>query len=1100
MKCFYQQGSLKSLSLITLFSCLSFLLSGCPEDVTAVDVGVNIEADQIVDEQDQDVDSGCVADEDCSRDQYCLIEADNDLGECVDGCKVSPVDTCTRPGSRKVCDLESRECVLSCELNSDCYDDQYCNEGLCQTGCRLDSDEGSSDNCPSTDFGPQYCDEETRSCEQGGVCCDLDDECSISPVRACEQVGGEILLGVLSCEPNPCRALCSRDEQCPDGDFCADFGRCAPGCRTQDPQGCPANLTCHPERNECVNLLCEEDSACPDWQYCAFEGRCRDGCREGLCPEGLSCGDDHVCRETCATNNDCGEGQYCDETQQRCRQTCDPATHQGCADGEACIEGQCQTACADDAYELLGDQTAETAPYVEWLLGEEGGVRASGIQTRRLCVGDQDWLKLSINDNERIEVLIDSRPSSGPLDVKLMDAEQNVLASNQPWVVNDQIRYPSRGQGLSAGDYFIQITGTSQIEMHPYQIEVKVAPQQQACFSDRNDPSDDNVAGSQQIGLTPALRFSEQARGDLCFGDRDLYCFPMSISDGLSVFVDTPLDCDPLSVQLASSAVFALASNDFVGYETQDGQIGEDGLTHYELVVDPETQSFTNDEWCINVSTQGSCEGYELSASFSRRQLVCSDLREPNNSVNQALRLDDDGPLADGTGLIPANQDMHLNENLFLCQGDRDIFSVNSSSGDAWRAWLIDDSDPEDEPLRGRGQLVGELKIRFINADGIVVGDSASINPRSEDPMADLQYATAVSASDEPLFIEVFGLDDSAGPYQLYLRRVPSDGACSQDVNEPSSRDDELNPVSQLRPESEQRLAINNGYLCDEEGGFDEDWFTFEIPQNNTRLCLNSTFRHSAGNINIELFESVDATVGDFCTSHADCRTEQANSSCISNRCRTPRARANSLDDGEILHFTGLETQAGRYYARVYSPEPVENTYQLNVTMVPPSSECQDDVHEGSSGNNRAQDATRFGSGRIELCDTWLCETERSQGDWYEIVVPASAHRTVHVAFESQQGRLTLSAQDTSNINSQLVDSPRSQSRNVHCINILAGIRPATVKLHIAGDTFNLNQNRLDYILRVVPTDLLANSRGSCDLLNNGLFTEASWPLLDLRE
>ena len=265
-------------------------------------------------------------------------------------------------------------------------------------------------------------------------------------------------------------------------------------------------------------------------------------------------------------------------------------------------------------------------------------------------------------------------------------------------------------------------------------------------------------------------------------------------------------------------------------------------------------------------------------------------------------------------------------------------------------------------------------------------------------------------------------------------------------------------------------------------------------------MCLNSTFRHSAGNINIELFESVDATVGDFCTSHADCRTEQANSSCISNRCRTPRARANSLDDGEILHFTGLETQAGRYYARVYSPEPVENTYQLNVTMVPPSSECQDDVHEGSSGNNRAQDATRFGSGRIELCDTWLCETERSQGDWYEIVVPASAHRTVHVAFESQQGRLTLSAQDTSNINSQLVDSPRSQSRNVHCINILAGIRPATVKLHIAGDTFNLNQNRLDYILRVVPTDLLANSRGSCDLLNNGLFTEASWPLLDLRE
>ena len=129
-------------------------------------------------------------------------------------------------------------------------------------------------------------------------------------------------------------------------------------------------------------------------------------------------------------------------------------------------------------------------------------------------------------------------------------------------------------------------------------------------------------------------------------------------------------------------------------------------------------------------------------------------------------------------------------------------------------------------------------------------------------------------------------------------------------------------------------------------------------------------------------------------------------------------------------------------------------------------------------------------AGRIELCDTWLCDTERAQGDWYEIVVPASAQRTVHVAFETQQGRLTLSALDASNLDGETVDSPRSQSRNVHCINIAAGARPATVKLHVAGDTFNINQNRLDYV-RVVPTNLGSNSRGACDLLSNGLFTEA---------
>ena len=89
---------------------------------------------------------------------------------------------------------------------------------------------------------------------------------------------------------------------------------------------------------------------------------------------------------------------------------------------------------------------------------------------------------------------------------------------------------------------------------------------------------------------------------------------------------------------------------------------------------------------------------------------------------------------------------------------------------------------------------------------------------------------------------------------------------------------------------------------------------------------------------------------------------------------------------------------------------------------------------------------------------------------------------------------------DASNINGEIVDSPRSQSRNVHCINIIAGVRPATIQLQVAGDTFNINQNRLDYLLRVVPTNLFTNSRGACDLLNNGLFTEAIWPTLDLRD
>ena len=224
----------------------------------------------------------------------------------------------------------------------------------------------------------------------------------------------------------------------------------------------------------------------------------------------------------------------------------------------------------------------------------------------------------------------------------------------------------------------------------------------------------------------------------------------------------------------------------------------------------------------------------------------------------------------------------------------------------------------------------------------------------------------------------------------------------------------------------------------------------------------------------------------------------QVSSSCINRRCRAPLARANSLDDGELIHFSSLETQAGRYYARVYSPEPVENNYQLAVTLVPPSDTCDPDTHEGATGNNRPQDATQFGSGRVEICDSWICDNERTEGDWYEIVVPASAHRTIHVSFETQQGRLTLSAEDAGAIDTQVIESPRSQSRNVHCINVAAGERPTTVRLRVAGDVFNINQSRIDYILRVVPTNLNTSMRGACDLLSGGLFSDVPWPLLNL--
>ncbi|MEZ4465417.1 MAG: hypothetical protein R3F43_13305 [bacterium] len=73
---------------------------------------------------------------------------------------------------------------------------------------------------------------------------------------------------------------------------------------------------------------CLEDGDCADSQYCdiedgAFSGTCRDGCRDGGCPAGQECGDDHMCRTPpCGGDGDCPTGQYCDAATMACTPGC----------------------------------------------------------------------------------------------------------------------------------------------------------------------------------------------------------------------------------------------------------------------------------------------------------------------------------------------------------------------------------------------------------------------------------------------------------------------------------------------------------------------------------------------------------------------------------------------------------------------------------------------------------------------------------------------------------------------------------------------------------------------------------------------------------
>lgn len=169
---------------------------------------------------------------------------------------------------------------------------------------------------------------------------------------------------------------CDGDDACEDDEYCffaegnAD-GVCQEGCREG---GCRNGEACDPTSRECVDG-CFGDADCDDDETCALPegggvGECAEVCADdddcgrdeicldSACVEGCrednDCDGDLVClgnacvEDTCATDEDCPTGFYCDGDTQSCEEGC--RTDEECPDGETCIENVCSaTACEEDA-------------------------------------------------------------------------------------------------------------------------------------------------------------------------------------------------------------------------------------------------------------------------------------------------------------------------------------------------------------------------------------------------------------------------------------------------------------------------------------------------------------------------------------------------------------------------------------------------------------------------------------------------------------------------------------------------------------------------------------------------------------------------------
>lgn len=1002
----------------------------------------------------------CVRDEQCPNGSFCPDSSGDSA--CEPGCRTAP-DSCRAADRFSVCDPTSRGCIdAPCADDVECRAGQYCADGACVEGCRLEPND-----CPLADGRPQGCDPETRDCRPLSVCCGDDGACSMTLDDAC---GGDVLAASLSCRPDPCGSACEGDDDCADGTRCSADGRCIDGCR--DVQGdCPGDTACDPASLQCVRRPCNRNAQCPDWMYCGDAGLCQTGCRQAPdnCAGETRCGPDRSCGSACLEDGDCDEGQYCDAGRGVCRNRCLEATHSGCVAFERCDAGRCVPGCADDPAEIEGDDDRASAPAVEW---SGGVVQSARYANRFACPADADVLAV---DGPRIEATLSYDEVDGVLALRILDPAGAILAE-------DSVSGSPKRLRVDAPRAFVEVIGIDLRGRVPYRLELRRADAD-ACFPDARDPGDDRVAGATRVGQRPQASFVDLIEGAACPGDVDWACFSMAAADGLGA---TLIGCEGLS-----GAIYRGDAVDGEPIHTLEAD-GE----RLRFVADPGRGAFTDGDWCIAVRNMGdvACEDYALALSFERRGEICTDPLEPDNRIEDALLLDGGGPLADAAGRLPYDVEQTTDAGARACIGDLDRYGFTADAGDGVMAWLIAD-----------GPGAEQLTLDFQDADGRPLGSRGGASAPGEPPRA----ARVSAARDGRMYVVVGGGRDDAVDYRLAIVRTPGDGTCPEDGWENVDIRDDTGADAQAPADVEPgRIVVEGAALCHPNAA-DEDWYRVPIDRPRTRVCIGAAFRHAVADMTVQVFRAPEGrcgvdVAGECCDVSADC---DPGFGCAAGFCRAPIAEGASRTDDEFVDLDKtLMAIADDLLVRVLR-DPDDRpgvddgpaTYDLTITRAPEDPDgCAPDWHERLGPNDNRASATALGPGREGLCDTWICDEERAAGDWFTIRVPAGSDRTVFVEFDSSEGSLLLSAIDPIRDPERLVESVE-RGTDVQCINVRGGAADRTVLLQINADDIEPGgDRRVDYALRVEPTDLGLFPRGACDDLAGGAFPDAMWPRLDL--
>ncbi len=284
-------------------------------------------------------------------------------------------------------------------------DNEHCEEGRCEPGCRADTCWAGSGTYCNTN--PDF--ESFWACEPG---CTLDS--STCPV-------GTLCSAKVPNEVGTCVPGCTNDDGCPFGMICnvgtpyivpeddpnppaAGEGLCVPGCRP-----CPIALTGSPELGANQGRACQGGDFCDLWRVDYLDPIRR---HRG-CADGMWCSDDGLCVQgQCETSADCPGRDICVSNQ--CVSTPDDA-HECDSDYDCRVReadckdlGQyCNTAThtCQDFLSIGGDTDGGYSPGVPGVIYQFADDGVCSAQTRRpfsfaieKCMHDDGTMALGRGD------------------------------------------------------------------------------------------------------------------------------------------------------------------------------------------------------------------------------------------------------------------------------------------------------------------------------------------------------------------------------------------------------------------------------------------------------------------------------------------------------------------------------------------------------------------------------------------------------------------------------------------------------------------------------------------------------------------------------